>query len=363
MATYGQEQAEKLLKYYQGMSGTMAKPSLMASTEEREAYAAQQVRAGQLPVSALPEDYGGRPTGESRRSIRMAAAYDEAQSRALEQERMRQQMEQSRLSEQRDAFRYSKEQNEYATKLKLDALNERDAAQEASEANVIASGLEGIDFKTDPEAGLKIDQLVLDNPLGAARPEVAKRIEAAKRINETYGAAATTKADQEASKANAAIINKGYAEGLTEQEIEGTKFADPKTGIVDFNYAEIERLTAKKAGERKTKEPEEEGYKPISVTEARDRRDVVQAEFDTLSASVENGELEDDDPDYIKTRARLRKAEAELKVAERTKQPQVGGAQPKPKELNPRDKSALDWANANPDDPRSSKIKQRLGVE
>ena len=266
----------------------------------------------------LPEEWGGRPSGTSRRAIRMAAEYDLAQEKALEQQRVMQQMEQTRLSQQREGWRFNKEQNEYAAQLKLETLNERDAAQESSEVNAIASGLEGINFKDDPEAGLKIDQLILDNPLGAARPEVAKRLEAAKRINETYGAAALTKAGQEESKAKAAIINKAYAEGLTEKEIEGTKFADPQTGIADYNYSEVERLTAKKSGERKDKEPEE-GYKPISVTEARDRRDVVQAEFDTLSVSVEKGELEDDDPDYVKTRARLRRAEAELKVAERAK--------------------------------------------
>lgn len=32
-----------------------------------------------------------------------------------------------------------------------------------------------------------------------------------------------------------------------------------------------------------------------------------------------------------------------------------------PKQLSPEDKSALDWANANPNDPRAAQIKQRLG--
>jgi hypothetical protein len=319
MATYGEQQAEKLLGYYQGLSGTMDKPSLMASQSEKEAYLAQEARAGRAPVETLPEAYGGRPTGGSRRSIRMAAAYDLAQEKALEQQRIMQQMEQTRLSQQREGWRFNKEQNEYAAQLKLETLNERDAAQESSEVNAIASGLEGIDLKSDPEAGLKIEQLVLENPLGAAREDIAKRLEAARRINGTYGIAATTKAEQEAGKAKAEIINKALGEGVTEAEIEATRFADPKTAVVDYDYGRIERLAAQRAGERKTKEPEEEEYKPISVTEARDRRDVVQAEFDTLSASVEKGELEDDDLDYVKTRARLRRAEAELKVAERAK--------------------------------------------
>lgn len=291
-------------------------PSPLASPEERSAYRALQVipeiQAGRATVADLPESYGGRPTGTTRRAIRMQAEWDKAQQTALENQRLMQQVEQNRIAQIRS-------QEEYDAKINLDILNEKTAAQESSEANAIASGLNSIDFKNDPEAGLKIDQLILDNPLGAIRKDVAERIEAAKNISSTYGVAATTKAEQEANKAKAAIINKAYAGGLTEREIEATKFADPNTGIVDFNYTEIERLTAKKEGERKTKEPEEEEYKPISVAEARDRRDVIQAEFDALSASVEKGELEDDDPDYVKTRTRLRKAEAELKVAEGAK--------------------------------------------
>ena len=317
--TYGQEQAEKNLRYWQGLSGKMKEPSMMASPEERAAYAAQEVRAGNAPEYALPEDYGGRPQGTTRRAIRMAAAWDAEQTARIQQEQAMRQKEEASRKEQREGWRFMKEQNEYSAKEKLDALNERDSAQEASEANAIASGLEGIDFKTDAEAALKVDELILNNPLGAAREDINKQIGAAKNIITTYGIASRTKADQEAGKAKSAIINDALSAGVTEQEIEATRFADPKTAAVDYNYGEIAKLAAKRTGELKTKEPEEEGYKPISVAEARDRRDVAQAEFEALSSSVEKGELEDDDPDYVKTRARLRKAEAELKVAEGAK--------------------------------------------
>jgi hypothetical protein len=335
-------------------------PSKMASVEERRAYQAYQtipeIQAGRATIADLPEDYGGRPQGESRRAIRMQEAYDARQAQLLQQQRAMQQIEQANIAKIREEEEYSAQQN-------LNVLNEKTSTQTSTEASAIASGLNSIDFKTDPEAALRVDELILNNPLGAAREDIAKQIGAAKSIIETYGMANTAKADQEAGKIKSSIINKALSEGVTEAEIEATRFADPKTAMVDYDYEKIERLAAKREGERKTKEPEEEEYKPISVAEARDRRDVVKAEFDALSSSVEGGELEDDDPDYVKTRARLNRAEAELKVAEGAKRPQAGGTQPKPKELNPRDKSALDWANANPDDPRSSKIKQRLGVD
>jgi hypothetical protein len=292
MATYAQEQAEDLLKYYQGMSGTARKPTALSSREEQQAFQAQEVRGGRAPVETLPEQYGGRPTGESRRAIRMQEAYDASQAQSLQQQRIMQQMEQARISEQREGWRYTKEQNEYTAKQKLDALGERDAAQESFEVNSIASGLETIDLKNDPEAGLKIDQLVLENPLGAAREDIAKRLEAARRINGTYGIAATTKAEQEAGKAKSAIINKALGEGVTEAEIEATRFADPETAVVDYDYGKIERLAAKKAGERKDKEPEEkEGYTPTPLAQAEDQLAEAKAEFEAISEDADGEQL------------------------------------------------------------------------
>jgi hypothetical protein len=94
MATYAQEQAEDLLKYYQGMSGTARQPTALSSREEQRAFQAQDVREGGAPIEMLPEQYGGRPTGESRRAIRMQEAYDARQAQLLQQQRVMQQMEQ-----------------------------------------------------------------------------------------------------------------------------------------------------------------------------------------------------------------------------------------------------------------------------
>jgi hypothetical protein len=293
-------------------------PSPLASVEEQRAYQAYEmmpkVAAGELPVSALPESYGGRPTGTSRRAIRMAAEYDLAQEKALEQERIRQQIEATQRQEQMFQLDYASKQYDLRTKQNEDLFNLR------KDADLKQAEAEFTEFRNklnpnDPSSvGMLYSYISKDPRLANSKVAYAS----ADFFTKSAENSEVSLANQDREK-KASIINKAYAEGLTEKEIEGTKFADPKTGIADFNYAEIERLTAQKTGGRKTKEPEEEEYKPVSVTEARDRRDVVQAEFDTLSASVEKGELEDDDPDYVKTRARLRRAEAELKVAERAK--------------------------------------------
>lgn len=66
------------------------------------------------------------------------------------------------------------------------------------------------------------------------------------------------------------------------------------------------------------------------------------------------------DPQIIAQKERAR-AQAEQDVLRMTKEG-GGSVAAKPKELSGQDKQALDWANANPTDPRSAQIKQRLGI-
>ncbi len=66
------------------------------------------------------------------------------------------------------------------------------------------------------------------------------------------------------------------------------------------------------------------------------------------------------DPNIIAQKERAR-AQAEQDVLRMTKEG-GGSVAPKAKELSAQDKQALDWANANPTDPRSVQIKQKLGL-
>jgi hypothetical protein len=66
------------------------------------------------------------------------------------------------------------------------------------------------------------------------------------------------------------------------------------------------------------------------------------------------------DPNIIAQKERAR-AQAEQDVLRMTKEG-GGSVGAKPKELSAQDKQALDWANANPTDPRAVQIKQKLGL-
>jgi hypothetical protein len=72
-------------------------PSPLASVEEQRAYQAYEmlprVAAGELPVSALPEAYGGRPQGSSRRAIRQQWEWDQARKQQLAEEQAARQVE------------------------------------------------------------------------------------------------------------------------------------------------------------------------------------------------------------------------------------------------------------------------------
>jgi len=79
-------------------------PSPLASNEEKERYRAaqiqQEIEAGRATVADLPEAYGGRPTGTTRRSIRMQEEYDKQQNAELQ----RRQATQAMAIQQREMF-------------------------------------------------------------------------------------------------------------------------------------------------------------------------------------------------------------------------------------------------------------------
>ena len=66
-----------------------------STPEERVAFQAAEVIERGGPVEQMPAEYGGRPTGTSRRALRMQAEYDAAQQEYLRNQLIGQQMEES----------------------------------------------------------------------------------------------------------------------------------------------------------------------------------------------------------------------------------------------------------------------------
>lgn len=185
--TYGQEQAERNLSYWQGMSGQMKRPSPLASPEERRAYTAQQVRGGKLPDYMLPEQYGGMPVGSTRRAIRARSQWadQQAQIEAYNEEMAarEQAANDARIFELDYATKVLNLQNE---QLK-NKQNKQDEAQIANEVNQLRKMIDSIDPITDPEAGLKIEAAASSFPLGSIQPEMKEILTRRKGIADAYG--------------------------------------------------------------------------------------------------------------------------------------------------------------------------------
>jgi hypothetical protein len=117
--------------------------SPLASKESREAMVAEEVRRGDRPEWQLPETYGGRPTGTTRRAIRQQLAWDAQQAAILAQQEERRQaeMEQRRFGLQ--VMGEQRLQREQDLRLKEFEMSENRNNRIQSEASAIVDGIRG----------------------------------------------------------------------------------------------------------------------------------------------------------------------------------------------------------------------------
>lgn len=356
-------------------------PSVMASPEERAAYEAYVrmplVESGELSAEDLPAEYGGRPTGTSRRAMRMQAEYDAVQQEYLRNQLIVQQMEESNARMQESQLEREAQELEKARQAKV-----RDEA-----AFIFDSIRGGVQTGTD-----EYGNPVFSDPINPSNEDDFERI--TNLMGSQYGMENTAARQAvmrlyedalKAQESRRAQSEKGIQEqqswlvGQQEEAatlgVDTAKFitADPESGEI----TKVDQLGLSKAiGEAKRKDLEAK------------KKEIAQAKLDEETKDQARSILDE----INKTDAEIRKANfsagreknatkrdefianAEFYRSERdvlverfnSLMPQKldeEAAQPQQTELSPRDQSALDWANANPDDPRSQRIKQRLGVE
>jgi hypothetical protein len=166
-------------------------PSPLASHEEKERYRAmqiqQEIEAGRATVADLPESYGGRPEGTTRRAIRRQAEYDKRQADLLNQERIRQQMDQQRKQQEiynaqeiRVAAKYQSELDEARAQAKIDSETEVQRAR-------FDSGLAELDPKS-PDFLDQFAALSRENRLALESSSTQKVASQYLKINEIYRA-------------------------------------------------------------------------------------------------------------------------------------------------------------------------------
>ena len=330
-------------------------PSPMATRTEKEAWQAAEVQAGRRSPMELPESYGGmgeRPEATTRRGLRMQQEWDKQREMMIQ--------------EQEAARRAKLEADQFDLQVRQEnrLINEQDARRNAER---LQAKMDERNASVKNRAFGIMAETELDDPLAYSRVvEQLSDISGALEDEDVRSALGIIQKASESGqgsliRAQQKEINSLFSEarqlGVSEKQLSTVENIDD-AGNTFTDVQKLQKLIDTTKGTKAVREEErkEKGdeYKPMSVEQAKDEVEVAQAEFD----AIEESETEDDDPSYVRAQSRLRRAEAQLKVSQgRTKETK------KPKELGPVDKSALNWANANPDDPRSSRIKQRLGVE
>ena len=129
-----------------------------STPEEQKAFQAAEVIERGGPISEMPAEYGGRPTGTSRRALRMQAEYDTMRQTALENERLMQQMD----LQQREESRLQRAQDLEMEKYRL---GEERESRVIDEAGMIVDAIRG---------AVGPDGKVIANPI---RPEDDNAIE------------------------------------------------------------------------------------------------------------------------------------------------------------------------------------------
>ena len=252
MATPEQEALERVARDPRRQWGW--EPSPMASVEEQRAYQAYEmmpkVAAGELPVSALPEAYGGRPTGTSRRAIRMQAEYDEAQKQALEQQRLMQQMEQAQRQEQMFQLDYASKQYDLRTK-QNEALF---SAQEDADRRAAEAAFTEFRNKLNPNdpssVGVLAGYIAGDSRL-AESPIAKNSYDYFAKASENSAVSINAKTQEEAQNKYAEDMQKLMETGVTEEELPQYYDPDSPIGMPQFDRRKVAaRLGGSKAQEK-----------------------------------------------------------------------------------------------------------------
>jgi hypothetical protein len=298
-------------------------PSALASPEEKRAYQASalmpEIAAGRASVADLPEQYGGRPQGESRRAIRMQQAWDAQQAAVAQQEQEVRQVEEFNKTMRLRDLDIQTKALDLETK-REDALFEaqQEANRKASEASLakFASTLD----PTDPTSASRLaeyigqDVYLLDSPLAAKRYEFFNKA----------AANSVQVIENQQNKVVSDAVSAALQAGLTEADIAKFKTLDPQTKKETYDIGGLRRATDIVIGERAVAA---EGRK-----EEEDTRSPIQIAQDNLAdAKARLGAYMEDGEPFDETSESFRKAQADVNEAQARFDRLSGAEKPKPK--------------------------------
>jgi hypothetical protein len=265
-------------------------PSDLASQEEKDAWQAMRVgraiESGQASVADLPEAYGGRPQGTTRRSMRMQQDWDKRQEMMMEEQKMAADMErQFKQMEALDLDIRLKER-ELSVAREEDIFNKSQQERTLAEQEQAFRAINAV--RGQPNAYEAASEVISGLPFAAASEPVQKALWALDQARNLEGAAKAAQEQERKQKDFYSTQQSLLKSGVPEKDI--PKYLDPTAPAGELRFDQ--NAVSRQLGTTEFKEKQ-------ASAEKREETPVQKIESDLAKAYGEYNERllsQEDDP-------------------------------------------------------------------
>jgi len=163
---------------------------------QQEAPQGRPLSSSSIVSPDLPEEWGGRPKGSSRRAIRMQEEWDKKRERQIDEAKAFQEMDIQRKQFEMQARDQQFQEDEFYYNRGLKEAEQKLQAQQRSEAAAIIGGLNQLDPRS-PDYQKNVATLFGQNPLGATDEGVQKVWGQYGAASEIYNNSLVTQSEQQ----------------------------------------------------------------------------------------------------------------------------------------------------------------------
>jgi hypothetical protein len=230
---------------------------------EQEAPQGRPLSSSSIVSPDLPEDWGGRPKGTSRRAIRMAAEYDKRREQMIEEAQTLQSMDIQQKQFESGQRDQQMQEDEFYYNRGIKEAEQKSSAEQLSQATSIISSLNQLDPRSE-DYQLQEAKIFSNNPLGAKDEGALKVADRYRAVNNIYleSLAKQSQKQKEDAKEQAQINADIVKYDITPEQQAKMLVPNLPTGVVRFdpNKAKPVIAEAEKAieGREKTKATEKE---------------------------------------------------------------------------------------------------------
>ena len=230
---------------------------------EQEAPQGRPLSSSSIVSPDLPEDWGGRPKGTSRRAIRMQAEYDKRREETIKEAETFQAMDIQQKQFESGQRDQQMQEDEFYYNRGIKEAEQKSSAEQLSQATSIISSLNQLDPRSE-DYQLQEAKIFSNNPLGAKDEGALKVADRYRAVNNIYLESLATQSEkQKADSEEQAQINADIVKyDITPEQQARMLVPNLPTGVVryDPNKAKPVIAEAEKAieGRKETKATEKE---------------------------------------------------------------------------------------------------------